>query len=486
MIKLYLQGHSFRYEMENVARSFARDVSVIQGQPPSGAEEYVFLRRSISNGKTRLLCVVKGYYFKAYKDCWLNADVSEDVCETELARLLYDVLCLTVKKAPDWGIVTGIRPAKYAAAMLENGMSEQGVLWELSARRRVSIAKATLALETAKNGLRLAQLNTPKSYSLYVSIPFCPTRCSYCSFIAKTVDRDRGQTDIYLDRLCEELSYTADIAKELGLRLESIYVGGGTPTVLTAQQLDRLCRQIGASYDVSGVREYCVEAGRPDTITPEKLDVLRAAGVTRLSINPQTANDRVLAAIGRNHTAADIERAFEQARTAGFDNINADLIAGLPCDDIGSFMKTMNWLFALAPENITLHALTLKRASTMNEYGGRPSRDAAGMVDYATGKLRERGYVPYYMYKQKGTVGGLENTGWALPGTECLYNVYMMDELHTILACGAGAVTKLVDLQGQNIQRIYNYKYPAEYLSGFDRLIERKENIKRFYGKTGI
>lgn len=481
MYKLYIQGHPFRYEMENVARAFARDVCVTEGLPRPEDEQYIFLRRTAERGQTRLLCVVKTYYFKAYKDSWLSLDAPDGACETELARMLYDVLCLTVDNPPAWGIVTGVRPAKYAAGMLAGGQSAEEVQWNLCANHRVASRKAALAIKTAGNGMRLARENTPRSYSLYVSIPFCPTRCSYCSFISKTVDRDRGLTDAYLDALCKELKETAWIARRLNLKLETVYIGGGTPTVLSAPQLERLCGAVGGEFDVASAREYAVEAGRPDTITPQKLGILKRAGVTRLSVNPQTGNDAVLAAIGRAHTAVDIERAFAQARAAGFSCINADIIAGLPRDDSADFARTMSWILGLAPENITLHALTLKRASGMREYGGQAARDASDMVDYATTLLEKHAYIPYYMYKQKGTVDGLENTGWALPGTECLYNVYIMDELRTVLACGAGAVTKLVNLRDADIRRVYNYKYPAEYLSGFDRLMRRKKEIDAFY-----
>lgn len=478
---LYLKGHGFRYEMENVARAFLQDVRVAEGQPRAGDEQYIFLRRTAEKGQTRLLCVVRTFYFKAYKDSWLAPGAPDSACEMELARILYDVLCLTVKQPPVWGVVTGIRPAKYAANRLAAGQTPDEVAWHFSAHRRVAARKAALAIETARYGMAVARRNMPRSYSLYVSIPFCPTRCSYCSFVSKTVDRDHRLIGDYLDALCDELAATAQLARQQELKLESVYIGGGTPTVLTEDQLRQLCAVIGERFDVVGAGEYSVEAGRPDTITPQKLRVLKEAGVTRLSINPQTANDAVLAAIGRNHTTADVERAFGQAGDAGFDCINADLIAGLPRDDLDSFKRTMDWLLAFVPQNITLHALTRKRASRLNEFGGQPAHDATAMIDYATPLLRQNGYAPYYMYKQKGTVDGLENTGWAKPETACVYNVYMMDELHTILSCGAGAVTKLVDQQSGRIERVFNYKYPAEYLSGFDRLLARKEKITAFY-----
>jgi oxygen-independent coproporphyrinogen-3 oxidase len=477
---IYIKGHRFAYEMENVARGFLREVTVKEGTPDEKTE-YIFLRRTRHGDGFRLLCLVKTYWFKAFKDCVLGSDATDKDCERELSCLMYDLLTLTVAQAPPWGVLTGVRPAKFAAGLLTEGLSPAQVGRRLSTQYRVLHSKAALAVETAQNGLRLAQCNTPASYSLYVSIPFCPTRCSYCSFVSKTVDRDKQLVDRYLDRLCDELAETGAMARQQHLKLETVYVGGGTPTTLTEKQLERLTQAIDRHFPLADAREYTVEAGRPDTITPQKLAVLKGAGVGRISINPQSASDHVLRGIGRMHTAADIEAAFVAARAAGFGVINADLIAGLPRDDLRGFSETLVWLFGLAPENITLHALTVKRSSYINEFGHPPARDARAMLDSATDAFRGRGYLPYYLYRQKGTVEGLENTGWAKPGTECLYNVFMMDERHTILSCGAGAVTKFVHPYTGDIERVYNYKYPAEYIRGFETLCRRKERITQLY-----
>ncbi|MEA4912251.1 MAG: coproporphyrinogen dehydrogenase HemZ [Oscillospiraceae bacterium] len=476
---LYLSGHDFGYELENVARIFCREVRVEKRAPKRADKtgDWAYLRRAAIADGYALLCDVHLDVFNAARKQRLSG--GDKACELALAQMLYDILCSLTSTSPPWGVVTGIRPAKYVGALLKRGLSDREILWELETAHRVSSRKASLCLHTAKASEAVARLNGPRSFSLYVAIPFCPTRCAYCSFVSKSVERDRSLIAPYVDALCRELAAAG--AQTRGLRLESVYIGGGTPTTLDAAQLTQLAGAIRENFDLSTSREFTVEAGRPDTIDAERLAALKAAGVTRISINPQTANDDVLRALGRRHTAADVEESFLLARAAGFDNINADLIAGLPGDTLDSFRRTLAWLRALAPENVTVHALTLKRASRLNENGMAASPDAAAMVELANDTLPAWGLHPYYMYKQKGTVDGLENTGYARTGTECLYNVYIMDELHTIVACGAGAVTKLVDQRSGLIRRIFNYKYPAEYLTGFAEILRRKRGVGEFY-----
>ncbi len=480
-MKVFIEGHPFGYEIENVARMFGPADAAEAGRPDlTDKEDFVWAWRSESCEGIKLGSCARLGGRTAERRELAPAGEGEKECELRLARLLWRCLSELTGKEPPWGVMTGIRPAKFAGGLLARNTPEE-VERLLCERYLVAPDKASLCVETAAMSAQIAQANTPRSYSLYVSIPFCPTRCSYCSFVSKEVDRDRALVEPYLERLCEELLETARIAKALKLRLESVYIGGGTPTTLSAAQLDRLTDTINRCFPMDEAREFSVEAGRPDTITPEKLAVLQRAGVGRLSINPQTANQRVLDAIGRRHTAEDIERSFAEAREAGFDNINADLIAGLPLDDLPGFAHSLDWLLGLSPENITVHALTLKRASRMTERRDQASPDAAKMVSRAYQTLRRAGYAPYYMYKQKGTVDNLENTGYARPGFACLYNVYIMDELHTILACGAGGVTKLKNQSSGLITRIFNYKYAKEYLDGFDELLRRKDGIRTFY-----
>ena len=289
----------------------------------------------------------------------------------------------------------------------------------------------------------------------------------------------------YAELLCRELEITARIARSAGLRLETVYMGGGTPTTLSASELEMVLGTVRACFDLSNLREFTVEAGRPDTFTPEKLSVIKKSGADRISINPQTMNDAVLEAIGRRHTAKQTVEAFEMAREQGFDNINMDLIAGLPCDTFDGFKNKLERVLRLDPESVTVHSLAMKRASSLTTDGIMPTlregEVADRMVEYARRTLTDNGIVPYYMYRQSKTVGNLENVGYAKAGRECLYNVYIMDETHTILACGASAVTKLREPGGPLISRIFNFKYPYEYIDRFDEQILRKEGILRFY-----
>lgn len=351
----------------------------------------------------------------------------------------------------------------------------------------VTEPKLELCKKAVEGEKSIVDLSKDNSFSLYLSVPFCPTRCSYCSFVSHSVEKAQNIIPKYVELLCRELEITAKIAKKLGLRLETVYMGGGTPTTLSAEQLNCVLGTVNRCFDTSTVREFTVEAGRPDTIDKDKLLAIKQNGITRISINPQTMNDDVLSAIGRNHTAQDTVSAFNLAREIGFDNINMDLIAGLPTDTLDSFKNTLDAILKLDPESVTVHSLSMKRASTLNT-SGRHGEIQAGsvaskMVNYSRETLIENGILPYYMYRQSKTVGNLENVGYSKHGYEGLYNVYIMDETHTILACGASAVTKLKENRQKNIERIFNFKYPYEYISGFDELILRKTKIGEFYDK---
>ena len=291
----------------------------------------------------------------------------------------------------------------------------------------------------------------------------------------------------YVAFLIKEIEATAEIANNLGLRLESIYYGGGTPTTLDEAQLADVIRAVEANFDLSKLREYTIEAGRPDTVTDEKLRIMKAAGVSRISINPQSFSDEVLEAIGRKHTSKQTLEAFDMARRAGFDNINTDLIAGLPKDSLNGFKASLDKAVELGAENITVHTLALKRSSYMGGEGTvavKRNEETQAMLAYAYGTLTGNGWHPYYMYRQTRSLGNLENTGYCKQGRECLYNVFMMEECHSVLAVGAGAVTRLKAGHGDKIDRIFNFKYPYEYIDGFDELINRKQNITQFYNEN--
>ena len=333
-------------------------------------------------------------------------------------------------------------------------------------------------------GIRAAAELEPNDISLYVGIPFCPTRCSYCSFVSRTVGdkATRALVQPYVDKLCAELTAIRETADRCGLHIRTFYIGGGTPTSLSAAQLEQLMSHIAKTFDLAKLDEYTVEAGRPDCTDAEKLAVIREYGATRISINPQTFSDEVLANIGRKHSAQDILDCYAEARAAGHDDINMDLIAGLPGDTVEGFEKSLRQAIALDPENITVHTLTLKRASRIviedqkeNDYA-----DVAAMLEKCH-LLAEAGYRPYYLYRQKNTLQNLENVGWCKPGHEGYYNIYIMEEVQTILSAGAGGSTKLVADGGKRMQRIFNFKYPTEYIQRFDEVLERKKGVAVFY-----
>jgi len=383
--------------------------------------------------------------------------------------------------APPWGSLTGVRPTKVALALLREGGREHADR-ELAETYSVTPERRRLAIEAAEAGMRAAAALEPNDISLYVGIPFCPTRCAYCSFVAQSVEKSFAMVEPYLDALCAEIAAAAETVRALGLRVRSFYMGGGTPTTLTAPQMDRLLTELETRFDFSQLAELTVEAGRPDTITAEKLSGLLAHGVTRLSVNPQSMSDAVLAAIGRRHTAEDIRCAMALVREAGFPHVNMDLIAGLSEDTPEGFRASLDECLTLGADNLTVHTLSLKKGSRITLEGTRipAAEDVAQMLDYANGALRKHGYAPYYLYRQKYMSGSFENVGWTLPGAESLYNIYIMEELHGILSLGAGGSTKMVGrgASGETlIRRAFNAKYPREYI---ERPEKRRANLDAF------
>lgn len=412
--------------------------------------------------------------------------LTDDDNELVSAQLLYKLLCDFTGLTQPWGILTGVRPVKLLRRLAEESNEEQAVK-KFEKDFFVSNEKIALSRETEHNERKILELSKPESFSLYVGIPFCPSRCSYCSFVMASIERAEKLIEPYTKLLCEEIKQTAEIANKLGLRLETVYFGGGTPTTLSAEQLDTVLGTVNKSFDMSTCREFTVEAGRPDTIDIAKLFALKENKIDRISINPQTVNDEVLKTIGRKHTAQQFFDAFELARKCGFDNINTDLIAGLPTDTPESFKNSLDSIVRLNAECITVHTLCMKRASRLTTEGVtldlQQARDAREMLAYTQNILGQNEYIPYYMYRQSRMVGNLENVGWSKRGFESLYNVYVMDETHTILACGSGGVTKLKRNNPDYLERIFNFKYPYEYIDRFDELIQRKSGIMQFYGQ---
>ncbi len=482
---LIIRNHKFQYETENLLRVFFPEkLTVSEEIPEEGDYCCTELDGSLVTVKIRIgekeLAQSREYSF----DDKVNDETDEAFLERKLALQMFELLTQATGYKPPWGILTGVRPAK----LMSNLIRRYGELWTLPYfinELQVSEEKTKLALSVAYKEEDITETSRPDSCSLYISVPFCPTRCSYCSFISHSNESAKKLIPQYVEKLCEELRITARIAAELSLRLESIYIGGGTPTVLTASQLKAVTDTVSECFDLSSVKEYTVEAGRPDCTDEEKLKVLRECGCTRISINPQTFNDNVLEAIGRNHTSQMTVDCYNKARELGFDNINMDLIAGLPSDTVESFEESLRKAIAMNPENITVHTLALKRSSNIVTESRKTNSAFAvtEMLERTQPLLLKAGYYPYYMYRQSKCLGNLENVGWAKQGKDCLYNVYMMEECHTVLAVGAGAVIKLKSPEGPEIERIFNYKYPYEYISGFDEIVRRKEYISEFYRK---
>ncbi len=479
-------NNSFHYETENLLRIFFPDKKFFSAESIPDNEEYCLIKLEGSRIFVEVLfdgeTVSDEKVFDiAQKQC---DDSDEAFFERKAEIMLYELLREKTGYTAPWGILTGVRPAKLMTNLISLMGRDEALDYFIN-ELKVTVEKAQLAQSVAFAEAPLMEKSRNDSFSLYVSVPFCPSRCSYCSFISHSNESAKKLIPDYVKKLCDELDATGEIARSLSLRLESIYIGGGTPTVLSAEQLKAVTDKIKANFDFSHLREYTVEAGRPDSITDEKLEVIKNCGCTRISINPQTFSDSVLKAIGRNHTSAMTEESMLSARRKGFDNINMDLIAGLPTDTVENFGKTLEKAISFSPENITVHTLALKRSSNIVTKGEQTNSgdNAAKMLSIVQKRLLEEGYIPYYMYRQSKSLGNLENVGWAKKGFEGLYNVYMMEECHTILSVGAGAVIKLKKPDGKEIERIFNYKYPYEYISGFDEIIKRKAYIYEFYNK---
>ena len=491
-MNLYLIGHDYRYAVEQMLLTLFPDErpEYPDGRPTGDRVEL----RLMSGAKvTTATCVL------VYQGRTANGRTS--VPNSELAdpaekdRRLQGAVKRAFYRAAmgiglphrPWGMLTGVRPGKLMTPLLAQGMDDTQATRYFERHYDVAPARAALVVRTAHATLRAMDALGEKDVCLYVGIPFCPTRCAYCSFVSQSVEKSMALVPEFLQALAREIAATAEAVQRAGLRIVSLYIGGGTPTTLSAQDLGRIFSTIEQNFDLSHLMEYTVEAGRPDTVTRERLEVIRAAGVQRISINPQSFNDKVLEAIGRRHTAQQTLDAFALARDCGFDHINMDFIAGLPEDDLPSFQRSIQTALDLQAESITVHTLALKTSAYMvtreQTFDLKDRLTVSNMVDYAGQTLHGAGYYPYYMYRQSKSLGNLENVGWCKSGYDCLYNVYMMDETHTVLAVGAGAVTKL---RGQNsgmIERIYNYKYPYEYIRDFDTLLERKKRISGFYAE---
>ncbi len=485
---VFLYRHGLKYEIECILKVFIPavkfcfyydDLTELPGSESYAAvqlrqgKSHTYFYGAVSLGEKRQRLVQRTER--------LYPDRDKKQCEVVITKLLFRMLSDMTGIDVPWGIITGIRPTRKVLPLMEEGLSRQEIYNRLKEEYWISDEKFDLVYNTALIQKPLLEATPKNSVGLYVSIPFCPSRCSYCSFVSHSVEQAKKLMPDYIRLLCDELKIWGGIVKDLGLIVDTVYFGGGTPTSVSAEFLEQLLCAVEENFDLSNLREYCVEAGRPDTITEEKLRVIKAHGVDRISINPQTMNDAVLEKIGRRHTAEEITESYKLARKIGFDNINMDLIAGLPGDTPESFRSTLQQVIDLDPDSITVHTLTLKRAANLFAEGAsqldNPVRE---MVRDSIAMLPAKGYNPYYMYRQKNTIDNQENVGYAKTGKESYYNMLIMDESQSIFGAGCAASTKLVEPNGM-ITRVCNYKFPYEYIAQFDTLMEKKKQVYEIY-----
>lgn len=474
---LLVDNHSFQYEMEKICSQYFPTEKIKTVFSDSADGDRVVT--SLKDGEI----YVGAFIGDKHEEKCVGYD--KDDTEMQMARMLVEVLSSITGKKSKWGVLTGIRPAKLMRSYFKTLGRERAI--ELFEKQfLVSHEKAVLCADVAENEQKMIEKADLRSCCLYVSIPFCPSRCKYCSFVSHKIERTNKLIDAYVEALCKEIKLTGEIVGQTDLKLETVYFGGGTPTTLSAQNLEKILSCVKDSFDLTNLIEYTVEAGRPDTVDAQKLDVLKKYGVGRVSVNTQTFNDDILKKIGRNHTSADFYNAYELVRQRNFDAVNTDLIAGLEYESYESFCQSIEKTLSLSPENVTVHTLCLKRSSSLVTDSQKVRDDEKTidmMVEYANERLSHSGYEPYYMYRQSKSLGNLENVGWCKKGKECAYNILMMEEVSTVIACGAGAVTKLYDPGMDRIERIFNFKYPYEYIDRFEETENRKRKISEFFRK---
>ncbi len=396
--------------------------------------------------------------------------------KNEGKRYLYDELSRFTGKRPEWGILTGVRPVKLTGELIRREGSEEAAFQLLINDYRLQKEKADLLLSTWKTQQEIVFDPSENAVGLYIGIPFCPTRCVYCSFPSYQVTNEQMQQ--YLKALEKEISYTGEAIGKSTYYIESVYIGGGTPTTLDAESLAGLLTTVGKTFELSRIREYTVEAGRPDTITEEKLAAIKESGATRISINPQSMKAETLEKIGRKHSPEEIIKAFHMAREYAFSSINMDLIAGLPGEDPDDFKRSIEIVLSLRPENITVHTLAVKRASRLKtvdeDYNYHQGQNVGKMLETGTALLKAAGYRPYYLYRQKQMTGNFENVGYSLPGHESLYNIRVMEENQSVIALGAGGITKMLYPKENRLERIPNVSNYEVYIEKIEEMIERK------------
>jgi oxygen-independent coproporphyrinogen-3 oxidase len=486
-MKLYL-NHDYRYAVEQTLFNlFPGALPSYPDEPPEPGEPALY--STLSYGKTWVTATAILLYQGNRYLRRVRGTVGAEFGTLERNRVLQRLIRLSFYRAaadalgkePPWGALTGVRPVKLPVRAMGQGLSKRQAKRQLTELYRVSPDRCRLIMDCADACLAVKRSLSEREISLYIGIPFCPTRCAYCSFVSAEVSRSLPLLDPFLDGLLQEIETAGRMLQRTGKVIRSVYIGGGTPTTLSPEQLNRLMAQIKTHLDLSHCTEYTVEAGRPDTITGEKLAVIANYGAGRISVNPQSMEDAALIAMGRPHTADDILTAYELVRKAGDFSVNMDLIAGLPGDSVAGFCRSLDTVMALHPENITVHTLALKKGSALltgKTQTTLPSEaDVEQMLSYAWRVLRDAGFVPYYLYRQKYMSGSFENVGWCQSGQESIYNICMMEELHSVLALGGGGITKLINTETGSISRISNPKYPKEYIETLPHILTEKETM---------
>lgn len=482
MIKFILKGHNLPHEVQTIVQVFYPNRHYYETDEISD-ETYTVIS-ILENGINGAELYDCGKFVGRYEESFdeseiVNIKEKKRKIKTAIFRLLTKITGYT----PVWGILTGIRPAKTVNDLIDDGMTEKEALDFLCEKYFVSEEKAKLSIQVALEERNILKLSNKDDISVYIGIPFCPTRCLYCSFTSYPLFQYKNKVDKYIDTLIKEIEFISDYTSKYNVK--NIYIGGGTPTSLNEEQLERLLTAVDNNFDVKNTVEYTVEAGRPDTITEQKLVIMKNHNVSRISINPQTMNQKTLDLIGRKHTVEDIKYIFEKAREIGHNNINMDIILGLPEEKAEDVAHTMEEIMKLSPENVTVHTLAVKRASRLKEqfdlYTLTSLEEMEKMLSVSYKYAEKMGLKPYYMYRQKNMVGSFENVGYCKEGTEGIYNVEIMEENQTIFGCGAGATTKTVDKETGRIERIFNVKSVDDYISRIDEMLDRKkEGLKGF------
>ena len=485
-MKLKLIGHNERYTVEqSLMNLLPGELPVYEEITPEDDTWGVITLTEGEECRVEAELCLKGKAAKAVNSAPLSGSDYEKEGQRRhiMARAFYKAACELTGQQPPWGMLTGVRPDKLVTKALAEGKSAAEARLILERDYFVTPERSALALETGAMALRAARKLEKNDIAVYIGIPFCPTRCAYCSFVSHSVERSFALVPPYVEALIAEIRAGGAMVKERGLRVRAFYMGGGTPTTLTAQQMDAVLTAFEESFDLTHCEEITVEAGRPDTITAEKMAVLKAHGVSRVSVNPQTMEDHVLRAIGRRHSAGDIEEAMEVVGKYGFPHVNMDLIAGLPEDTPEGFARSLERCLAFDTDTVTVHTLALKKGSRILTEGlSIPDAEAvAKMLEMASPALRGAGHSPYYLYRQKYMSGSFENIGWCRPGAECWYNIYIMSELCSILSFGAGGSTKMVGSDGREIQRAFNPKYPKEYTERPEKWQANQAAFAAFY-----